>query len=104
MVSPFISHLSIPHASVPYQAIIEDFLIKRGGSYKSVNDSVERIKYFAYNEPNVKIPQPKYCAFEFMSESELQEFLKIEDESGMKQTLGKYNKSFLSFSVHRFTP
>lgn len=92
MNSPFISRYSMPYACHHYEAVIDDYLIKRENENNFESGDFQGSKYIAFKKPNVSIPIAKVCVYEFMSENELKEFLDIEEDSMIKQKIGWYNK------------
>lgn len=87
-----ISRHSVPQICRHQQSDIHHYLIKKGSNKEEskIIKNIESNQYFAYNEPVVNITQPRVCVFEFMSKSELEEFMKNEVESEIKKIIGKH--------------
>lgn len=87
--SPVISLHSVPLECHHNQAVIEEYLIRKEPDLNDAAGDNDGVKYFAFRDPNIKIFKPRDCAYEFMHEQDIEEFLKIEEEADIKRKIGK---------------
>lgn len=74
----------LPFTSV-IDGIIENYLIN---SKKFFKDTSNNHRLFAFQEPRIVIPEPRINIWAFVSRNELEEIMKLKNNTDIKSRLG----------------